>query len=59
MTKNKTKTEYNYAVEVDLKFTEYLTATSKEEAREAVKNVFKEQYNIELVDSEIKKIERE
>ena len=45
--------EKEYVVDVDIKFTQALQASSKEEAIEITKELFKEEFNIDLEDSEI------
>ncbi len=49
--------EKDYSIEVDLKFTQLASAPNKKKAIEIVKDSFREDYNIELTDKEITKVE--
>jgi hypothetical protein len=51
---NKIKEELNYYFDVTLKFSEVIPAISKTEAVERLRDLFMDEYGIELEDKEIK-----
>ena len=51
------KKEKNYFLDIEIKFSQIMPATSKKEAIQKTKDSFSEEYNLMLCDDEIKRVE--
>lgn len=47
------KNEKDFILKIDLSFVDFVTATNKNEAIKTIKQIYKENYNINLKDKEI------
>jgi hypothetical protein len=58
MKKQKPKKERNFRFNVTLKFTQVMPGINVKEAKEKTKSTFKDEFNLEITDQEIKHIKQ-